>query len=174
VDGHKEHSEILRARKDPEKGRSATTTPGSDTYDESGLNWVKDLWALDNGMWVLPAARGPVAVALAEGREAEILGEAREMFDVIIVDGPPVLDGEAGSRMSVAQRLIPMADAGLFVISPDSTVDSLYRSIEALRDVRGPFVGVVLNRVREATGVDGAARVRRLRARPSLEDVGKQ
>lgn len=174
VDGHKEHSEILRARKDPEKGRSATATPGSDTHDESGLNWVKDLWALDNGMWVLPAARGPVAVALAEGREAEILEEAREMFDVIIVDGPPVLDGEAGSRMSVTQRLIPMADAVLFVISPDSTVDSLYRSIEALRDVRGPSVGVVLNRVREATGVDGAARVRRLRARPSLEDVGKQ
>jgi Mrp family chromosome partitioning ATPase len=85
-----------------------------------------------------------------------------------------VLDEEASSRMSVAQRLIPLADAVLFVISPDSTVDSLYRSIEALRKVRGPFVGVVLNRVREATGVGGAARIRRLRARPSLEDAGMQ
>jgi polysaccharide biosynthesis transport protein len=166
VDGHKEHSEILRARKDPEKGRPATA-PGSGKYDESGLNWVKDLWALDDGMWVLPAARGPVAVALTEGREAEILEEAREMFDVIIVDGPPVLDEDARSRASVSQTLIPLADAVLFVISPDSTVDALYRSTEALRDVRGPFIGVVLNRARQATGVDGSANVRRLRARPS-------
>ena len=29
---------------------------------------------------------------LTEGREAEILDGAREMFDVIIVDGPPMLD----------------------------------------------------------------------------------
>jgi capsular polysaccharide biosynthesis protein/Mrp family chromosome partitioning ATPase len=172
VDGHKEHSEILRARKDQEKSRPAAA-PGQEKYDESGLNWVKDLWALDDGMWVLPAARGPVAVALTEGREAEILGGAREMFDVIIVDGPPVLGEDNGTQGSVSRSLMPLADAVLFVISPDSTVESLYRSIEALRDVPGPLVGVVLNRVREVTG-GGSSNVHRLRARPSLEGAGEQ
>ena len=172
VDGHKEHSEILRARKDQEKSRPAAS-PGQEKYDESGLNWVKDLWALDDGMWVLPAARGPVAVALTEGREAEILDGAREMFDIIIVDGPPVLGEDNGSQASVSQTLMPLADAVLFVISPDSTVESLYRSIEALRDVPGPLVGVVLNRVREGTG-GGSSNVHRLRARPSLEGAGEQ
>jgi Mrp family chromosome partitioning ATPase/capsular polysaccharide biosynthesis protein len=172
VDGHKEHSEILRARKDQEKSRPAAS-PEQEKYDESGLNWVKDLWALDDGMWVLPAARGPVAVALTEGREGEILGGAREMFDVIIVDGPPVLGEDDGPNAPVSQTLMPLADAVLFVISPDSTVESLYRSIEALRDVPGPLVGVVLNRVRDATG-GGSSNVHRLRARPSLEDAGEQ
>jgi Mrp family chromosome partitioning ATPase/capsular polysaccharide biosynthesis protein len=171
VDGHKEHSEILRARKNAEKSRPAAT-PTQEKYDESGLNWVKDLWALEDGMWVLPATRGPVAVALTEGREAEILGEAREMFDVIIVDGPPILDEDARSEASVSETLVPLADAVLFVISPDSTVDSLYRSMEALRDVAGPFVGVVLNRVREGSGAGGSSNVRRLRARSALEDAG--
>jgi Mrp family chromosome partitioning ATPase/capsular polysaccharide biosynthesis protein len=173
VDGHKEHSEILRARKDSEKNRPPTA-PGQGKYDESGLNWVRDLWALEDGMWVLPAARGPVAVALAEGRETEILSEAREMFDVIIVDGPPVLDEDAAPRASISRTLVPLADAVLFVISPDSTVDSLYRSIEELRDVGGPFVGVVLNRVREAAGSGDPSNVHPLRARPALGDAGGQ
>lgn len=172
VDGHKEHTEVLRARKEQGKSRTGAV-PGPEKYDEPGLNWVKDLWALEDGMWVLPAARGPVAVALTEGREAEILGEAREMFDIIIVDGPPVLGGADEDHASVSETLIPLADAVLFVISPDSTVDSLYRSIETLRDVRGPFVGVVLNRVREASA-GGSSNVHRLRARPPLEDAGEQ
>jgi Mrp family chromosome partitioning ATPase len=96
------------------------------------------------------------------------------MFDAIIVDGPPVLEEDDESQASVSQTLIPLADAVLFVISPDSTVESLYRSMEALRDVRGPFVGVVLNRVREATGTGGSSNVHPLKARPSLEDAGEQ
>jgi Mrp family chromosome partitioning ATPase/capsular polysaccharide biosynthesis protein len=172
VDGHKEYTEVLRARKEHGKSRPPMP-PGQERYDEAGLNWVKDLWALEDGMWVLPATRGPVAVALTEGREAEILTEAREMFDIIIVDGPPVLGTTEDSHASVSETLIPLADAVLFVISPDSTVDSLYRSLETLRDVRGPFVGVVLNRVREASG-GGSSNVHRLRARPPLEDAGEQ
>jgi polysaccharide biosynthesis transport protein len=172
VDGHKEHTEVLRARKEHGKSRSGDTS-GPETNDETGLNWVKDLWALEDGMWVLPATRGPVAVALTEGREAEILAEAGKMFEVIIVDGPPMLGGADESHASVSETLIPLADAVVFVISPDSTVDSLYRSIETLRDVRGPFVGVVLNRVREASA-GGSSNVHRLRARPPLEGAGEQ
>jgi Mrp family chromosome partitioning ATPase/capsular polysaccharide biosynthesis protein len=173
VDGHKEHAEVLRARKDSGKSR-AEAVYGQEKYDEAGLNWVNDLWALEDGMWVLPAARGPVAVALTEGHEAEILAEAREMFDAIIVDGPPVLGTGDGSHASVSETLIPLADAVLFVTSPDSTVESLYRSIETLRDARVPFVGVVLNRVGTASGAGGSSNVHRLRARPSLGDAGEQ
>jgi Mrp family chromosome partitioning ATPase/capsular polysaccharide biosynthesis protein len=172
VDGHNEDSEVVPARKDHENGRPSTS-PGQEKPDEAGLTWVKDLWAIEDGMWVLPAARGPVAVALTDGQEAEILAEARTMFDCIIVDAPPVLDHDE-SQVSVSQTLIPLADAVLLVISPDSTVELLYRSIEAFRDVQGPFVGVVLNRVREATGVGGSSNVRQLKARPSLEDAGGQ
>jgi tyrosine-protein kinase len=172
VDGHKEHPEILRNRKDRENGGGAPSA--NKQHLESGLNWVKDLWAMDDGLWVLPAARGPVAVALTEGREREILEEAGELFETIIVDGPPMLDDGHEAQASISQTLIPLADAVLFVVSPDSTVESLYRSLEALHTVPTPFVGVVLNRVREASGVAGASNVRRLLSRPRREDAGER
>jgi Mrp family chromosome partitioning ATPase/capsular polysaccharide biosynthesis protein len=172
VDGHKEDSEVLRPRNDHENGRPSTS-PGQEKHHETGLNRIKDLWAIEDGMWVLPAAHDPVAVALTDGQEAEILAEARTMFDCIIVDAPLVLDHDE-SQVSVSQTLIPLADAVLLVISPDSTVELLYRSIETFRDVPGPFVGVVLNRVREATGAGGSSNVRQLKAPPFLEDAGGQ
>jgi Mrp family chromosome partitioning ATPase len=72
VDGHKEGSDVLRPRKDLENGRPSTS-PGQEEHHETGLNRIKDLWAIEDGMWVLPAARDPVAVALTDGQEAEIL-----------------------------------------------------------------------------------------------------
>jgi Mrp family chromosome partitioning ATPase/capsular polysaccharide biosynthesis protein len=164
VDGQKDHLEVLRARKDHENGHSGNPSE-EEPSAEPGLHWVKDLWVAEDGMWVLPAARGPVAVALAEGREAEILDEARAMFDCIIIDAPPVLDDEP--RAPAATTLVSLADAVLLVLSPDSTAESLYRSVEALREVPGPFAGVVLNQVPEPTSAGSSSNIHRLEARPS-------
>jgi capsular polysaccharide biosynthesis protein len=143
VDGHQEGSAAQRARKDPQDDQ-AGTAPWREELAASGLSWVNDLSLSEDGVWVLPATRGPLAVALAEGNEGGILGEARTVFDCIVVDGPAVAGGN-GSRVS--RRLLPLADAVLLVLPPDSAVETLYRSIDTFQDVRAPFVGVVLNRI---------------------------
>ena len=171
VDGHEDHSDILRARKDQGENHP-DASPEQGGYDESGLNWVKDLWVSKDGTRALPTAHGAVAVALIEGREAEILSEARKLFDVTIVDAPPMLEEDDDARASVTRTLLPLSDAVLCVISPESTVASLYRSLDELRGAPGPFVGVVLNQVRKASG--GSSKVRRLRSRPSVGDAREQ
>ena len=144
VDGHTEHEE-----------------PSA----EPGPHWVTDLSVAEDGMWVLPAARGPVAVALTEGREAEILDEARGMFDCIVIDAPPVLGDEP--RAPTATTLVPLADAVLLVVSPESTVESLYRSLETFPEVPGRFAGVVLNRAPDPNGAGSPSILHRHEARPS-------
>jgi Mrp family chromosome partitioning ATPase len=143
VDGHHQHAEAQRARKVPLNGH-ATPLPTLEEFAEAGLDWVKDLWVDDDGVWVLPAADGAMAAAIAEGYAAEVLDEARAVFECVVVDAPPVLDGD-GSPLS--RKLLPLADAVLLVLPADSAVGTLYRSIEAFRGVPAPFVGVVLNRV---------------------------
>jgi Mrp family chromosome partitioning ATPase/capsular polysaccharide biosynthesis protein len=145
VDAHKEHPEILRALREGRNGGHGTTPADEAAAEGDTGNWIKDLWTLDDGLWVLRASRGPTAAALSGGQMVEVIDEAREMFDAVIVDSPPLLHHEE-SEASVSRKLTPLADAVLFVVSPDSTVEALHRSIQALRDVSAPFVGVVLSR----------------------------
>jgi polysaccharide biosynthesis transport protein len=173
VDGHKDHAEIRQARKERGNGNLHPSQAGTGNGRDQGMDWIRELWTLQGGLWVLPAAGGPVAVALTEGQERQILSEAREMFDSIIVDGPPLLDGSGVAQDSLSRAVVPLADGVLFVVSPDSTVEALYQSIEVLHTVSAPFVGVVLNRVRQPKGI-GGRNVQGLTSQPPHEDPDEQ
>jgi len=114
--------------------------------DDGALSWVTGLWALENGQWSLPAWQDRKGGFLPAVRLAEILNEARDIFDVVIVDVPSSYVGR-----EVLGTLTWVADGVLLVVSNFDGPASIRRSVQALLDDRlAPFVGVVLNRVRSS------------------------
>jgi Mrp family chromosome partitioning ATPase len=74
---------------------------------------------------------------------------AREKYDIILFDTPPVI---AVTDATVLSRL---TDAILLVVRAGSTdLRVLERSIELLRQVKANLVGAVLNGVNMSTGYD--------------------
>jgi capsular polysaccharide biosynthesis protein len=111
--------------------------------DDAALSWVAGLWALENGQWSLPAWHDRKGGFLPAVRLAEILNQARDMFDVVIVDVPSSYLGR-----EVLGTLTWVADGVLVVVSNLKGPASIGRSVRALLDGRpAPFVGVVLNRL---------------------------
>jgi protein-tyrosine kinase len=90
---------------------------------------------------VLPAGKTAAdpMVALASPRMQNILAEARELFDWVIVDTPPI------GLLSDANLLANNVDGVVFVVKAGSTpYDLVKRGLEALGADR--LLGVVLNR----------------------------
>jgi protein-tyrosine kinase len=90
---------------------------------------------------VLPAGRpssDPMA-SLTSGRMRRLLDEAREAFDFVILDTPPLV------MLPDANLLAPMADGVVLVVRAGSTPHALVaRAVEAIG--RDRTLGVVLNR----------------------------
>jgi hypothetical protein len=126
-----------------DNGHDLTRRPWT-AGDDAARSWVAGLWALESGQWSLPAWQDRKGGFLPAVRLAEILNEAREMFDVVIVDVPSSYLGRG-----VLGTLTWVADGVLVVVSNLDGPASIRRSVQALLDDRlAPFVGVVLNRVR--------------------------
>jgi protein-tyrosine kinase len=90
---------------------------------------------------VLPAGKAAAdpMVALASPRMLSILAEARELFDWVIVDTPPI------GLLSDANLLTKSVDGVIFVVKAGSTpYDLVKRGLDALGPDR--LLGVVLNR----------------------------
>ena len=94
---------------------------------------------------VLPAGRAsadPMA-GLTSERMHQLVGEARDAFDWVIVDTPPI------GLMTDASLLSAMADGTVFVVKANSTpYHIIERAIEALG--KGQLLGAVLNRSTES------------------------
>ncbi len=93
-----------------------------------------------SGLHILPGgdARKDVAELISGPRFKEILREAREMFDYIIIDAPPL------GIFTDATVLINHADGAMLVIRANKTSFSMIdRSLEPIPKDR--FLGVVLN-----------------------------
>lgn len=97
------------------------------------------------GLHLLPggSARSDVAELLSGPKFREILREAREMFDYVIIDAPPL------GIFTDATVLINHADGALLVVRANQTkYDQLDRVLEALPRER--MLGVVLNQSEES------------------------
>ena len=71
-----------------------------------------------------------------------VLAEAKEMFDVVLFDSPPLL------AVTDAAILSTMVDGTLLVVRMGATArDAVRRSVNQLRAVRGRLLGAVLNDV---------------------------
>ena len=102
------------------------------------------LHRLSPRLTVLPAGRptsDPIG-ALTADRMRRLIDEAREVFDWVIIDTPPV------GLLTDAALLSSMADGVVFVVKAESTShDMVSRAIDAIGRER--VMGVVLNRAKE-------------------------
>jgi Mrp family chromosome partitioning ATPase len=79
---------------------------------------------------------------LSSKRLKQFLDQARRNFEVIILDGPPVL-GLADSLL-----LSSLADSTLLTVnSRDTKVAAVQNAIKRLKQARANLVGIVLNKV---------------------------
>jgi capsular exopolysaccharide synthesis family protein len=94
-----------------------------------------DLWLLGSG--VLP----PNPAELLSGRRIqEVFSALREMFDLVLIDGPPVLP------VTDAMLLAKDADATLLIVAAGQTSrGDLQRCAEKLAQVNARMIGLVLN-----------------------------
>ena len=104
---------------------------------------------------VLPrgTAKADPAALLASDKTREVLARARELYDMVIVDTPPV------NAVADAALLSRQCDGVLVVARAGVTArDALVFAMEQLRIVHAPVIGAVLNDVdlRGDAGVDGA------------------
>jgi protein-tyrosine kinase len=102
------------------------------------------LHRLSSRLTVLPAGRptsDPIG-AITSDRMRRLVEEAREVFDWVIIDTPPV------GLLTDAALLASMADGVVLVVKAESTpFDLVNRAVESLGRER--MMGVVLNRARE-------------------------
>jgi len=99
---------------------------------------------VDTNLFVLPAGRVPPnpLELLATHRFTEVMAELKEMFDVIVVDSPPI------QLVSDALVLSNVATEVVYVVKADDTPYPLVRvGIKRLRRVNAPLVGIVLNQL---------------------------
>jgi len=102
------------------------------------------LHRLSSRLTVLPAGRptsDPIG-AITSDRMRRLIEEAREVFDWVIIDTPPI------GLLTDAALLASMADGVVLVVKAESTpFDLVNRAVVALGRER--MMGVVLNRARE-------------------------
>ena len=103
---------------------------------------IKPEWI--DGLWVLTTKADPDAGDLLARRFSEVLQMAKEKFDIVIVDSPPVVTTDD------ARTLATLADGVLIVVSQRSDVSEVTEAVLALEALKAPILGVVANRLREA------------------------
>jgi len=116
-------------------------SPGLSDFLLRGHDGKLPLQRVSSRLSVLPGGRAsadPMA-GLTSQRMQQLIGEAREAFDWVIIDTPPI------GLMTDASLLAAMADGTVFVVKANATpYQIIERSIQALGN--GQLLGVVLNR----------------------------
>ncbi|MEM1115307.1 MAG: polysaccharide biosynthesis tyrosine autokinase, partial [Bacteroidota bacterium] len=110
-------------------------------FDDAPLQ-LSHLTEVADDLWMLPAgalAPNPSEL-LGSKRMRDVLAEMRELFDVIILDAPPVLAATDPVLLST------QVDATLVVTRAGITKDyDLTATMDALREVGASVIGTVLN-----------------------------
>jgi receptor protein-tyrosine kinase len=116
-------------------GLSAALVARDDPVEIESIPGLRDLAVLPSGM----APPNPMEL-LSRPMFAELLGELRKHFDVVIIDSPPA------TQYSDAQIIAASADATLVVTRKDKTHLPLMNNvIESLGESGAPVLGTVLN-----------------------------
>ena len=105
---------------------------------------AKCVYEHESGLFYIPS--GPVppnpSELLSSRRFSDVLGTLESMFDVIIIDSPPV------QLVSDATILAGVANALVFVVRADATPYQVAKgAIEQLKSGKAKLLGVVLNRL---------------------------
>ena len=104
-------------------------------------------YCADRGFSIVPrgqSATNPTAL-LASRRFADLLDEAANLYDVVIMDGPPVLG------LADAPRLSGMADATLFVLQANRTLPEQGKlAMRRLSEAGAERIGLVITECESA------------------------
>jgi capsular exopolysaccharide synthesis family protein len=100
-------------------------------------------WA-DN-VWMLPTAHDPEAGDLLARRLGDVLDEARENFELIIIDTPPLLNTDDARTIAGAVKGI------LLVVTRGTLARSVNEAVVAIEALQAPLMGIVANRFKDAT-----------------------
>ena len=108
------------------------------TLDEA----VREGWT--DGVWLLPTAHDVEAGDLLSRNFADIVEDARERFDLVLVDTPPLLSTDD------PRTLATMAKGILLVVSAGATNTSVNEATLAVEALNAPLMGIVGNRFKES------------------------
>jgi polysaccharide biosynthesis transport protein len=103
---------------------------------------IREGWA--PGLWVLPTAQdADASELLSRGFEAAI-EDARDEYDVIVVDTPPLLSTDD------PRTLATMAKGIVVVVTAGSSTGSVNEAVMAVESLNAPLLGIVGNRFKES------------------------
>jgi capsular exopolysaccharide synthesis family protein len=92
---------------------------------------------------LLPTEPDPEASDLLSRRFAAILSEARQSYDVIVVDSPPLLGTDE------ARALAQFAGGIVLVVSAGTMASPVNEAVLVLEGLKAPVLGIVGNRLKE-------------------------
>jgi polysaccharide biosynthesis transport protein len=122
---------------DPYPGLSAVLREMA-SLDEA----IREGWT--DGVWLLPTSHDVEAGDLLSRNFADIVEQARERFDLVLVDTPPLLSTDD------PRTLATMAKGILLVVSAGATNSSVNEAILAVEALNAPLMGIVGNRFKES------------------------
>jgi tyrosine-protein kinase len=139
VDGDLRRPGFARvARVDPSPGLAEVLRGEVHLSEAARQAWSENLW-------ILPTAHDPEAGDLLARRFTDVLDEARERFDVVMIDTPPLLSTDD------ARTLATMAKGILLVVTRGTLARAVTESVLAIEALQAPLMGVVANRFKESS-----------------------
>ena len=98
-----------------------------------------------DNVWILATAHDPEAGDLLARRFTDVIEEAKESFDLILIDTPPLLSTDDARTMAT------MAKGILLVVTRGTLARSLSESVLAIEALQAPLMGIVANRFKESS-----------------------
>ena len=93
---------------------------------------------------ILATAHDPEAGDLLARRFTGVIDEARESFDLVLVDTPPLLSTDDARTMAT------MAKGILLVVTRGTLARSVNEAVLAIEALQAPLMGIVANRFKES------------------------
>jgi polysaccharide biosynthesis transport protein len=103
---------------------------------------VQDGWT--DGLAVLPTEPDPDAGDLIARRFDAVMQDARQKYDIVVIDTPPLLGTDD------ARTITTMAKGVLLVVAARSIANPVNEAVLALEALKAPVLGVIGNRLRES------------------------
>lgn len=121
---------------DADSGLSEVLREKADVAQSIQAGWTE-------GLWVLPTRPDADAGDLLARQFASVLREARSIFEVIVVDTPPLLATDD------SRTIASLADGVLLVIGAGTPAGPVNEAVLTLEGLKAPVLGAVGNRLRE-------------------------
>ena len=111
-------------------------------FNQASLNdIIRQSGTIDNLSYITAGTIPPNPAEILQSKAMlKFLDDMRSMFDMIILDSPPIIS------VTDSEILSRVADGALLVVKAESTeVELMQHAVELIRNERSPFLGVVLN-----------------------------